>query len=380
MVGRKTGKRKVILKWTIFVIIAIALTIAVVSFFSQKPPVDIIESARKSIAEARKAEAEIYSKEELDSAELKWQEAMEEWKTNNDKNPLFRDYETALKSASEAITLAEAAKVKSIKIKAELNEYVQQTIKSLRVSLISIESIKDILPLNHPVRKRVTPILLKLDEAEAAYKRDDLLAARRIIDSINNSIAKLKGQTADLLDNYFKSYPEWVRLDEEMKRWSRTHSSVSLVVDKFARKCIVYKSGKKIREFDVELGINWLGDKVQKGDKATPEGKYSITVKKSGRNTIYYKALLINFPNAEDRRRFNQQKSAGNIARNAHIGSLIEIHGGGGKGIDWTDGCVALTNRDMDNLYALCSVGTPVAIVGSLTPLDKLLNMTQEIK
>ena len=247
MAGRKQQKRKVILKWTIFVIIAIALTIIAVSFFSQKPPVDIIESARKSIAEARKAEAEIYSKEELESAEIKWQEAMEEWKTNNDKNPLFRDYETALKSASDAITLAEAAKVKSVKIKAELHEYIQKTIKSLRVSLSSIESVKEILPLNHPVRKRITPVLLKLDEAESAYKRDDLITARRIIDSIDNSIAKLKDQTADLLDNYFKSYPEWVRLNEEMRQWSKTRSAVSLVVDKFSRKCIVYKSGKKIR-------------------------------------------------------------------------------------------------------------------------------------
>jgi len=380
MAGRKQRKRKVILKWTIFVIVAIVLTIVAVSFFSQKPPVDIIESARKSIAEARKAEADVYSINELVAAEGKWQEAMDEWKINNDKNPLFRDYEKALKSASEAITLAEAAKVKSVKIKAELHEYIQKTIKSLRVSLSSIETVKDILPLNHPVRKRITPVLLKLDEAESAYKRDDLITARKIIDSINTSIEKLRDQTADLLDNYFKSYPEWIRLNEEMKQWSKSRSAVSLVVDKFSRKCIVYKSGKKIREFDVELGINWLGDKVQKGDKATPEGKYTITVKKSGRNTIYYKALLINFPNADDRRRFNQQKSAGNIARNANIGSAIEIHGGGGKGIDWTDGCVALTNRDMDNLYSLCSVGTPVAIVGSLTPLDKLLNSTQEIK
>jgi murein L,D-transpeptidase YafK len=162
-----------------------------------------------------------------------------------------------------------------------------------------------------------------------------------------------------------------------MISWSKTNASVSLVVEKFSRKCIVYKSGKKIREFDVELGVNWLGDKIQKGDKATPEGRYHITVKKSGRNTIYHKALLINFPNADDRKRFNRQKSEGNISRNALIGGSIEIHGGGGKGIDWTDGCVALANRDMDNLYSLCSVGTPVAIVGSLTPLDKLIGDTQ---
>ncbi|MDP3398560.1 MAG: L,D-transpeptidase family protein [Bacteroidales bacterium] len=380
MAGRKKGKGRVILKSAIFVIVAIVLSIAAISIFSQKPPVDIIEAARKAIAEARKAEADVYSIDELAAAEGKWQLAMDEWKINNDKNPLFRDYEISLKSASEAITMAKEAKVKSIRVKAELHEYIKKSIKSLRVSLSYIESVKEILPLNHPVRKRVTPVLLKLDEAESAYKRDDLITARNIIDSIHQSIEKLKDNTADILDNYFKSYPEWIRLNEEMKQWSKTHSSVSLVVDKFSRKCIVYKSGKIIREFDVELGINWLGDKVQKGDRATPEGKYTITVKKSGRNTIYYKALLINFPNAEDKRRFNHQKSAGNISRNALIGGSIEIHGGGGKGIDWTDGCVALTNKDMDNLYALCSVGTPVAIVGSLTPLDKLLNSPQEIK
>jgi len=150
---------------------------------------------------------------------------------------------------------------------------------------------------------------------------------------------------------------------------------VSVLVDKFSKKCIVYKSGKKIREFDVELGVNWLGHKIQQGDRATPEGKYSITSKKAGRNTVYHKALLINFPNSADRQRFNNQKASGSISKNAVIGGAIEIHGGGGKGIDWTDGCVALRNRDMDNLYALCSVGTPIAIVGSLVPLEKIFDL-----
>jgi hypothetical protein len=63
---------------------------------------------------------------------------------------------------------------------------------------------------------------------------------------------------------------------------------------------------------------------------------------------------------------------------------LIEIHGGGGKGIHWTDGCVALENRDMDMLYRLVPVGCPVLIVGSLHSLDevqksKTMNMEDQI-
>jgi len=61
----------------------------------------------------------------------------------------------------------------------------------------------------------------------------------------------------------------------------------------------------------------------------------------------------------------------GNIPRRG-IGNLIEIHGDGGKGINWTDGCVALTNSDMDKLYGLVGVGTPVTIVGSLRSLKEI--------
>jgi len=147
MAGRKKGKGRVILKWSIFIIVAVVISIAAISIFSQKPPVEIIEAARKAIAEARKAEADVYSIDELAAAEIKWQLAMDEWKTNNDKNPIFRDYEISLNSATEAITLAKEAKVKSIRVKAELHEYIKNSIKSLRISLRYIESVKEILPL-----------------------------------------------------------------------------------------------------------------------------------------------------------------------------------------------------------------------------------------
>ncbi len=88
--------------------------------------------------------------------------------------------------------------------------------------------------------------------------------------------------------------------------------------------------------------------------------------------TKYYKALLLNYPNEEDKKRFIQNKESGHIRATAKIGGLIEIHGNGGKGADWTEGCIALPDLLMDQLYASCAIGTPVTIVGSLGSLSDL--------
>jgi hypothetical protein len=74
--------------------------------------------------------------------------------------------------------------------------------------------------------------------------------------------------------------------------------------------------------------------------------------------------LLLDYPNQADRARLARLKAAGQIARGAGPGSLIEIHGEGGRGEDWTRGCVALSNPDMDDLFGRVGVGTRVTIVG----------------
>jgi len=353
------------------------LILGAVTLFSQKPPTEKIEAARKAIADAIKDEADIYTPDQLAIAQKKWQEAMDEWKLNNEKSAIVRNYSKAIVFADLAIKTAKSAGEEAKKVKEKLLKELGVNIAALKVSVSYIEQATSKLPLNHNIRKKLTPYLMKLNEVESAFNRNDLLSAKKGIEKIKTNIEVLKKQTTELLREYFSSYSKWVKLDQDMKQWSKNNNSISLVVDKFSKRCIVYKSGKKLREFEVELGLNWLGEKLQRGDKATPEGRYSITAKKSGSKTIYHKALLINFPNEEDKIRFSKMKARGSISRNAHIGGMIEIHGGGGRGIDWTEGCVALENRDMDNLYALCSVGTPVAIVGSLTPLEKIFNLEE---
>jgi murein L,D-transpeptidase YafK len=145
-----------------------------------------------------------------------------------------------------------------------------------------------------------------------------------------------------------------------------------LVVDKLARELVIYKNGRILKQYPVELGANWVGDKMQQGDKSTPEGMYRILDKKQNGQTRYYKAFLLDYPNAEDKKRFSLNKKNGVIHPDARIGNLIEIHGSGGKGIDWTDGCIALRDSDMNELYALCPVDTRITIVGSAKSFNSL--------
>lgn len=137
---------------------------------------------------------------------------------------------------------------------------------------------------------------------------------------------------------------------------------------------MILKGGKEIKSFTAEFGKNWIGDKNYSGDKATPEGVYKILDKKSNGRTKYYKALLIDYPNGEDRERFQRMVRSGEISKRTKIGGLIEIHGDGGRGAHWTEGCIALTNKEMDVIYSHVSINTPVIIVGSREPLEAYLN------
>ncbi len=157
----------------------------------------------------------------------------------------------------------------------------------------------------------------------------------------------------------------WRAWAEETIGESRRTEDTAILVDKLHRKVTLYRAGRPLASYAAELGANGLRRKEHSGDRATPEGHYTVVELKQAPASRYNKALLINYPNDEDRRRFALGRTRGTIPRRAGIGSLIEIHGDGGEGRDWTDGCIALTNEDMDRLFARVHVGTPVTIVGT---------------
>ena len=208
---------------------------------------------------------------------------------------------------------------------------------------------------------------LLLSEAQYAFNNGKLNSCSEKISKAKSLVEVALKHDIQLLEEYFKEVPEWQNMVKNTISESRNNKNQAIVIDKFNRKCYLYQKGTLKNSFAVELGRKWLGTKKFQGDMATPEGYYKVTKKKSGRKTIFYKALLIDYPNTDDKNRFREAKKNGSIAQNAEIGGSIEIHGEGGKGLDWTDGCVALRNEDMDVLYANVVKGTRVTIVGSLT-------------
>jgi hypothetical protein len=154
-------------------------------------------------------------------------------------------------------------------------------------------------------------------------------------------------------------------------------SGLAIVVVKAHHRLDVYERGLLVRSMAVDLGANSIYPKLHEGDRATPEGRYRVTQKKGPGHSIYGLALLIDYPNAEDRRRFQENRRQGLIPPRAGIGGLIEIHGHGGRGYDWTDGCVAPVDEDMAWLFKRSTLGTPVVIVGSdgsASPIHDYLN------
>jgi murein L,D-transpeptidase YafK len=119
--------------------------------------------------------------------------------------------------------------------------------------------------------------------------------------------------------------------------------------------------GRVIRTYKVALGQGGLAPKEREGDARTPEGRYTIDSRNAA--SAYHKALHISYPNGDDRRR------AAKLG--VSPGGAVMIHGlPNGKGwvgathrlYDWTLGCVAVTDPEIDEIWNLVPVGTPVEI------------------
>jgi murein L,D-transpeptidase YafK len=134
-----------------------------------------------------------------------------------------------------------------------------------------------------------------------------------------------------------------------------------VVIEKSKRTLTAYSGKHVVASFRVALGRDPVGPKRCKGDYRTPEGHYKVI----GRNPLsnYYRSLMLDYPNATDIANARKQ--------GCHPGSNIVIHGleNGydwvGRthcSVDWTSGCVAVTNQEMDRLWQLIPIGTPVEI------------------
>jgi len=157
---------------------------------------------------------------------------------------------------------------------------------------------------------------------------------------------------------------EAAKTEARIRSWAAAQDDYAILVDKQRYDLYVLLGVQAITRLPVELGHDPVNRKEREGDMRTPEGVYSVVFRRE-KGSSFYKDLMLDYPNKDDRR----------LGR---TGSAMEIHGSGTGhrptegGQNWTFGCIALSNGDVDYLLKLAHgakrirKGTPVGIVRSL--------------
>jgi murein L,D-transpeptidase YafK len=134
-----------------------------------------------------------------------------------------------------------------------------------------------------------------------------------------------------------------------------------IVVEKAKRVLTLYDGAKAVKSYRIVLGGNPIGDKEEEGDLRTPEGRYTIDGKNP--NSSFHLSLHVSYPDKQDKTAARR--------RGVSPGGAIMIHGtpsyiealyATGLYPDWTAGCIAVSNSDIDEIYKRVSVGTKILI------------------
>lgn len=310
-------------------------------------------------------EAHIYAPREYEEYKSALRRAKDNLIKERKRVFLFRNYEPVQKEFMDIIqqgkdVLQKVYEQKNIISSNITNKIIffQNRIKILKrlTALLNSES-------NFSRRQLIRAELI-LNEARLLNSRERYIDADKKLKGIRPYINSAMEDILPILNRYTDRHQiaKWQRWVNETIEESRTNGSYSIVVSKIDKRLILYKSGKPFKLYNIELGKYGFKDKLHAGDMATPEGKYKV-IKKIPKSR-YYKALLLNYPNEDDRSQFAIAKKNGLIPRRVGIGGLIEIHGGGMSGM--TYGCIAMENNHIDELFDLVDVETPVTIVGAV--------------
>jgi murein L,D-transpeptidase YafK len=133
----------------------------------------------------------------------------------------------------------------------------------------------------------------------------------------------------------------------------------ALIVYKSERKLIAFSKGKIIKTYSIALGKSPIGAKQFQGDNKTPEGIYFINGKNA--HSVAYKNLGISYPNSNDISNSKGKPTGGDIKIHGLMNNLWFI-GNFHRLIDWTNGCIAVNNFEMDELYNSVKIGTRIEI------------------
>lgn len=276
----------------------------------------------------------------------------------------FRDYEAVSQSFRQVLTKGESVLVVVHKNKANQQLELSARIDLLNQKILRLRSLSENVKDRRLAARRLMKAEVLVDEAESLARVEKNREALARLDQAAGEIEGVVKVVTPLLRRYAdrEQIAYWRRLLNEGVAESKKNGGYLIVVSKIDRKLTLYRNGVALHSYPAGLGFNFLSDKLYSGDRATPEGKYRIVKKLPA--SKYFRGLLLDYPNAEDQRRFARAKKEGILPSKARIGGLIEIHGGGKDGM--TYGCIALEDKQIQDLYNTVEVGTPVVIVGAV--------------
>lgn len=329
------------------------------------------EKAIRQEAALRRAGAPFFTPQLFEDYRLALEAAKEQFFKQKAKLVWLRKYDRVQQAFVEVLAYGEVILERVAGEKQSRAELADSRLTAFRLRTAALRDITALLREGSFLRLVLMRAELLTVEADRLLEKDRFAQAEEKLTPIEDLLKETEGFVFSLLSRFQEedSLSEWREWAGEAVSESRKQGSCALVVSKLERTLILYVGGEPVLTCSIGLGRNGLADKKHGGDYATPEGKYRVTKKIT--DSRFYKALLIDYPNLQDRERFKRNQASGLVPSGAGIGGLIEIHGGGDDVI--TDGCIALQNSDMDKIFSVISVGTPVTIVGTLRRLEEVM-------
>lgn len=367
MVG-KTGRAR---RWLVGALLVLAVSATLwVAFVASSgraaPPSASRDAAERALAAARAAEASRWAATPLAEAESAVRAALTECRRQELHPYPLRDFRSARRALQTAEAAAAAALSAAIAHRDSARDDAATALAAARCELEASESLSRSLSFKDDARALVGKATLHLREAEIFTDGRDFGSARLRADLAAAEARGARERMGIVLGRFVdpENVRNWRAWREETIAWSAKTGEAAIVVNKDEGSLTLFVGGRPHASYDVEFGTNRFERKLRAGDEATPEGRYRITAKRGPGETVYHRALELDYPNGEDRRRFEQQRHRGLLPPSASLGKWIEIHGAGGRGQDWTRGCVSLTDEDIDDLFDRVRTGTPVTIIG----------------
>jgi len=362
---RRRGRRLLLAAGALLTVLLVGVASWPVVSGRTEAPLYTMEAARRAIARAREIGAARWAPEAMIEAEAAYRQSVLENRIQEVRFLLLRDFRKARAAFDLAEAKARRAAEEAEQRKRKAREESEATLGEAERKVALAEEVADLMHLGVYGRRLLQRARTTLAEAAILHEAEEYRMAADRSRAAREAAEQVSSEAAQAASRFVDSrlVEKWRRMVAETIAWSRENGSPAIVVVKDRHTLTLYDRGQPVKTYRADLGYRSVSDKRRAGDGATPEGRYRIVARKP--SSTYYKALLLDYPNAEDRAEFDRLRRKGELPRWANPGGLIEIHGDGGRGKDWTRGCVAVSNRDMDDLFGRVGVGTPVTIVGS---------------